>query len=428
MQDHDMDADLGTPRVRISEAGVLLRPFRPDDEDEVFRACQDPQIQRWTSIPRPYLREHAHQYVAEFTPRAWAAGTAAPMGAFDERTGQLLGAIGLITQERGGEAEVGYWVAPWGRRRGVATAGTRALARWAFATLDLRRLRWRAEVGNHASRLVAETLGFQVEGVQRNGVIRPDGRVADCWFGALLPGELREAGTAAHPVTRLRAMTFSAAQPRLVGTTADGEPVSLRAPDRADADAMVAACSDPASQEWTTVPRPYDAADAEAFIHDAAPRRWAYGDGAIFAVTDANDAFIGSMALRLGPRPDTADVGYLIAPWVRGRGYAPAALRLLATWGVSALGLNRIEWRAYIGNEASRRVAEKAGFTVEGAQRDGCVHLGEYRDAWSGAILASDLATAEVLVPLEVPGEVPLESPGEIPAEAPVEIPVEAAT
>ena len=390
MQDHRMDADLGKP-TEIREAGLLLRPWRPEDEEDVFRACQDPLIQRWTNVPRPYLREHARQYVTEFTRREWAAGTSSPMGAFDEATGQMLGAVGLIWQTRGGEAEVGYWVAPWARRRGVATIGTRALARWAFAELELRRVMWRAEVGNHGSRLVAETVGFRIEGVFRNGIKRPDGREVDCWVGGLLPGELREADSPVHPMARSRALTFAADQPRLTGTTAAGEPVSLRAAEPADLDAMVNACRDPESRRWTTVPRPYGPGDAEQFIRDVAPLRWAYGEGAIFAVTDADDAFVGSMELRLGPRPDTGDVGYLVAPWARGRGYAPAALRLLVAWGVSELGLNRIEWRAYVGNDASRRVAEKAGFTMEGLQRDGCVHLGEYRDAWTAAVLAKDI-------------------------------------
>jgi RimJ/RimL family protein N-acetyltransferase len=397
MQDHGMDADLGTPPVEIREAGLLLRPWRPDDEEDVFRACQDPQIQRWTTVPRPYLREHAHQYVTDFTARSWGAGVASPMGAFNEATGQLLGAIGLIRQERCKEAEVGYWVAPWARRRGVATTGTRALARWAFAELKLRRLAWGAEVGNHTSRLVAETVGFRVEGVFRNAVKRPDGHEVDCWVGGLLPGELREAGTPVHAVTRMRALTFAADQPRLSGTTAAGDRLGLRAPEPADLDAMVTACRDPQSQLWTTVPRPYGPGDAEQFIRYAAPRRWAFGDGAIFAVTDADDAFVGSMALRLGPRPDMCDVGYLVTPWARGRGYAPAALRLLVAWCVSALGLNRIEWRAYVGNDASRRVAEKAGFTIEGLQRDGCPHLDEYRDAWTGAIVAKDIVAKDVV-------------------------------
>jgi RimJ/RimL family protein N-acetyltransferase len=62
----------------------------------------------------------------------------------------------------------------------------------------------------------------------------------------------------------------------------------------------------------------------------------------------------------------------------------------LCDWGFAALGLHRIEWRAYVGNEASRRTAVKAGFTVEGLARAGCTQRGERRDAWIGARLSTD--------------------------------------
>jgi RimJ/RimL family protein N-acetyltransferase len=98
------------------------------------------------------------------------------------------------------------------------------------------------------------------------------------------------------------------------------------------------------------------------------------------------------MELRITGDPAVADVGFLVAPRARGRGYAPAALRALCDWGFQALGLERIEWRAYVGNDASHRVAQKAGFRVEGTVRAGIPHRGERRDCWLGAILASDAA------------------------------------
>ena len=40
-------------------------------------------------------------------------------------------------------------------------------------------------------------------------------------------------------------------------------------------------------------------------------------------------------------------------------------------WGFGALGLARVDWFAEVGNAGSRRVAEKAGFTIEGVLRRG---------------------------------------------------------
>jgi RimJ/RimL family protein N-acetyltransferase len=188
-----------------------------------------------------------------------------------------------------------------------------------------------------------------------------------------------------------RAAVFAGVRP-VLAARASGGPIRLRAPRLADVDAIIAACTDPESVRWTTVPHPYEPADAEFFIGPYTGDRWKRGEAAVFAITDAADAYAGSMELRMHPTdPAVADVGYLIAPRARGRGYAPAALRALCRWGFEALDLVRIEWRAYVGNEASRRVAEKAGFTYEGTCRSALAHRGERRDAWLAALLADDL-------------------------------------
>jgi RimJ/RimL family protein N-acetyltransferase len=88
--------------------------------------------------------------------------------------------------------------------------------------------------------------------------------------------------------------------------------------------------------------------------------------------------------------PLVGDVGFLVAPQARGRGYASAALAALCGWGFTALGLARIEWRAYVGNDASRRVAEKAGFVFEGTARRAVSHRGQRVDAWVGALVREE--------------------------------------
>ena len=83
--------------VEIIEDGLLLRPWRAADADAVHRACQDPDIQRWTTVPRPYLPEHALGFVTEISATAWAEGTGAPFAVCDAGTGELLGSCGLVS-------------------------------------------------------------------------------------------------------------------------------------------------------------------------------------------------------------------------------------------------------------------------------------------------------------------------------------------
>jgi RimJ/RimL family protein N-acetyltransferase len=392
-----METHAHPTQTEIREAGLLLRPWQEADADEVYRACQDPEIPRWTTVPSPYKIEHAVEYVTTFTAQSWANGTGAPFGVFDPHSGELLGACGLGELDLpAGVAEIGYWVAPWARGRGVATGAVRAVARWALGALGLRRLVWRAKVGNHASRLVAARVGVRFEGLHRAALRDHDGW-HDGWIGALLPGDLREAEAATEPDllrTAARSVTFGRRQPTLTTTTKDhGIPVRLRPLRAGDIPAIIAACQDPESLRFTTVPHPYTADHAEDFVHGIAPGAWARGVEAVFAVADNEDRYAGSMSLRLHGdemTTPTGDVGYLIGPWARGRGYASAALSALCHWGFTELRLHRIEWQAYVGNDASRRVAERAGFQVEGVGRDSLIQRGEYRTAWIAARLATD--------------------------------------
>ncbi|MEV4479168.1 GNAT family N-acetyltransferase [Micromonospora coxensis] len=380
--------------VEIIEDGLLLRPWRAEDAEAVHRACQDPDIQRWTTVPRPYLPEHAHGFVTEISGRAWAEGTGAPFAVCDAATGELLASCGLVSIDRSLDSgELGYWTAPWARGRGVTVRASRAVARWAFDTLKLRRLVWQAEVGNHFSRLVALRAGFRISGELRLSHPAEGGRT-DAWIGSMLPGEVPAPGEPgpAGPDTldARRAAVFGRPQPVLFATAGDTE-LRLRPMEERDLDAIVATCQDLDTIRWTTVPHPYQRTDADSYL-DYCRTAWARGTSTCFVVADADDDYAGTIDLRLSPAdPLLADVGFMTAPHVRGRGYMSAALAALSAWGFTTLGLARIEWRANVGNSASRRVAEKANFTVEGTARGGVQHRGERVDAWVAALLAEDL-------------------------------------
>jgi len=375
--------------VELSSGDLTLRPWRRSDAEAVHRACQDPQIQRWTTVPSPYLLEHALQFVSVTSPRRWADGTAANFGVFDTASGELLGSNGLVTiDQRLGSGEIGYWTAPWARGRGVTVRAIRTVARWAFGSLGLRRLTWVAVLGNHSSRLAALRAGFHVEGRIRLADPPPD-LPGIGWIGSMLPADLDGPPRELDPLLVRRAKVFGDAQPTLRVMSPSG-PLTLRVATDRDIDAMVATCRDPEAIRWTTVPHPYRRSDAESRAGDTA-KRWAAGEAAIFGLYDAADTYCGSLDLRLSPTdPGAADVGYLVSPWARGHGYATAAVRALCAWGFERLELTRIEWRAAVGNEASRRVAEKAGFQLEGVERAGLTHRGERRDCWVGAMLHSD--------------------------------------
>lgn len=175
--------------VELSNDRLLLRLPTATDVDEIARACQDPELQRWIPVPVPYLREHAVEWVADAT-ASWAEDRelrwviVEPAGG-----GTPVGAIGLHPRDAT-MREVGYWTAPWARGRGVMTDAVRLVCDWGFGGLGLARIEWWANVGNHGSRRVAEKAGFTMEGTCRSRLLHRSERV-DGWVGGLLPGDPR---------------------------------------------------------------------------------------------------------------------------------------------------------------------------------------------------------------------------------------------
>ncbi|OEJ26625.1 GNAT family N-acetyltransferase [Streptomyces agglomeratus] len=174
--------------IILTTERLLLRPFEPADTEAVFQACQDPGIQRWTTVPSPYEREHAEGFVGRIVPDGWRLGSLYAFAVLTRDSGELAAAVSSIIRDEG-VAEIGYWAAKPHRGRGYVTEAVRAVAHWAFTTVGVERLEWRAEVGNNASRAVAEKAGFVVEGIQRSGIVNKGVR-RDSWTGALLPCDL----------------------------------------------------------------------------------------------------------------------------------------------------------------------------------------------------------------------------------------------
>ncbi|MEU4151405.1 GNAT family N-acetyltransferase [Streptomyces sp. NPDC026659] len=164
----------------------------------------------------------------------------------------------------------------------------------------------------------------------------------------------------------------------------------MRAVGPADTDAVYAAAQDPESQRWiSSFPSPYLREHAEAFIGVAA-RGWADDSEYHFGLFLPDGALAGMLGvMRRGP--GAAEVGFWATREHRGRGYVTEAALAAARWAFAHLSVDRLEWRAEVGNLPSRAVAERVGFTMEGTLRAAVAHRGVRRDSWVGSLLPSDL-------------------------------------
>lgn len=80
---------------------------------------------------------------------------------------------------------------------------------------------------------------------------------------------------------------------------------------------------------------------------------------------------------------DTGWVSYRTVEGARGGGVAAAGVRALARWAFDDLGLHRLELGHRTNNPASCKVAERAGFAVEGLER-GSSATATSGTTWSG--------------------------------------------
>jgi RimJ/RimL family protein N-acetyltransferase len=166
--------------------------------------------------------------------------------------------------------------------------------------------------------------------------------------------------------------------PRIVlpGEPLVDDPTALRPWRDADIPSLVAICQDPEIPRWTHIPSPYGETDARAYMLQRYTGPEA-GVAAPFAIVSATSdtELLGSITLmRIDWDHLRGEVGYWLGAQARGAGHTTRAVRLICSWGFEQLGLERIELMAAVGNPASQRVAERAGFTREGV----------LRSVWSG--------------------------------------------
>jgi len=119
-------------------------------------------------------------------------------------------------------------------------------------------------------------------------------------------------------------------------------------------------------------------------------RRFLDEDRASFAIVDNAGGFVGyAVTGPIDREGASAELGYAISPWARGRGHATEALRLLTDWAF-ADGIIRATLLIAVSNSASSRVAEKCGYTLEGVLRSVHQKNGRREDMQSWSRLPTD--------------------------------------
>jgi RimJ/RimL family protein N-acetyltransferase len=164
----------------------------------------------------------------------------------------------------------------------------------------------------------------------------------------------------------------------------------LRTPTEADVEAIAPAFRDPDVGGEAGLP-PWDAETLRRVMGEQLPEMMARGLLAPYVIVDTRtDELLGGLTLHhFDPMRDVVEVGYWLFAPARGRGVATRAVQA-AVAHAFANGIIRAEAHVRVGNAASERVAERAGFQREGVKRRFLRRGDELVDATLFARLADD--------------------------------------
>jgi RimJ/RimL family protein N-acetyltransferase len=153
--------------VELMTGRLLLRRPLDDDAVDALAMLQDPDVVRWNPAPAVVDVETARAWCARGS--EWSDGTHATWHAVDRLTGRLVANCSVFAIDRDQlTAKVGYRVAPWQRRCGIASEVVGIVTPWAFAEFGLARIQLEHAVANVGSCRVASNSGFTLEGTLRS--------------------------------------------------------------------------------------------------------------------------------------------------------------------------------------------------------------------------------------------------------------------
>lgn len=137
---------------------------------------------------------------------------------------------------------------------------------------------------------------------------------------------------------------------------------------------------------------PYGPFVSAGAYHRWAKEREAAEDPRFFVLRDARTDRCGGIAsfLRITPEAGSIEVGHIcIAPELQQGTAATEAMWLMMDWAFRA-GYRRYEWKCNALNLASRRAAQRLGFSYEGVFRNHLVVKGRNRDTAWFAVTSED--------------------------------------
>jgi RimJ/RimL family protein N-acetyltransferase len=165
---------------------VRLEPLELAHVPALAEVALDPAIWRWT-IARPQTEADLRDW-ATAAIRGREAGTEYPFATIERASGRPIGStrfMNVALEHR--RVEIGWtWLAPPWQRTGANREAKLLLLGHAFETLGCRRVEFKTDSNNEASRAALLGIGATFEGIFRKHIVMPnDGVRHSAWYSVI---------------------------------------------------------------------------------------------------------------------------------------------------------------------------------------------------------------------------------------------------
>jgi RimJ/RimL family protein N-acetyltransferase len=156
---------------------VRLEPLRREHLDGLVEVAFDPALWRFT-LARPVDRAGLEAWLQTALDNA-EAGTEVPFATIDQASGRPIGStryLNIVPEHR--RFEIGWtWLATTAQRTGANREAKLLQLTHGFEGLGANRIEFKTDSLNDKSRAALLGIGAQFEGIFRNHMVMPDGRL-----------------------------------------------------------------------------------------------------------------------------------------------------------------------------------------------------------------------------------------------------------
>ena len=176
---------------------LTMRPMRPSDAEDIYRAVQDPEIPKFTTVPADYPIDLAIEFANTRAAASFVNKTELVFVIEDARlatatypySNGFAGVMSLHTIDiPNHRAEIGYWLEKEARGHGICTKAAELITEYGLMTIGFKRIDGIVDVRNEPSKAALLKAGYEFEGIMKSYVTRRDGSQLDmALFAATKP-------------------------------------------------------------------------------------------------------------------------------------------------------------------------------------------------------------------------------------------------